>query len=86
MEAEEVLVIFLSVALALFLTLAIILVAYCIKIATQISRMTDKAEHLIDTAGEMIDKVQNASAVASIGRILSHVFKATIGKNKHKED
>lgn len=85
-SAEEVLVIFLSVALAIFLTLGIILLAYCIKIATQISRMTDKAEHVVNTAGEMLEKVHDATAFTSVGRILSHVFKTTLGKNKNKED
>lgn len=82
MTAEEVLVIFLSVALAVFLTLGIVLLGYCIKVAAQISRMTDKAEKVLNTAGDMVDRVHDTATLAGVGKIISHIFKTTIGKNK----
>ncbi len=82
--AEDILVIYLSVMLAVFLTLGIVLLAYGVKVAHQVSRMTDKAEGVVDKASDVVEQFQTGTALASIGHGLTHIFKTTFGKAKHQ--
>lgn len=84
MTAEEILVIFLSVALAIFLTLGIVLLAFCVKIASQISRIANKAEGVVDRAGDVVSSFQHATALSVVGNIFSSIAKS-FGKSKDKE-
>ncbi|MEI7689580.1 MAG: hypothetical protein WCI79_01275 [Candidatus Saccharibacteria bacterium] len=67
--AAEVLVIILSVALAFFLVLGIILVVYLIKITRQIRRVTNSAERTVNNV---------ESVVASAGKLISPVVIANM--------
>ncbi len=85
MEAQEILVIILSSALAVFLVLGIVLLVMIIQIVGQVKRATTKAEAIIETAGEAIDQIHNASTMALVGNIINRFTKSAFGKTKDKE-
>lgn len=70
MTAEEILVIVLSIALAVFLVLAIILVSYLIVIARKINKVASLAERTVDHVESMVSNVQRAMAPAAIGNAI----------------
>lgn len=72
-NAQTILVIFLSVALAIFLILSIILLALCIKIAKHIRHISEKAEQITDKAENIADFFSKAATPMTIGRIIAQV-------------
>lgn len=87
-DAQTILVIFLSTALAIFLVLGIILLAFLIDIVQRIKRITEKAERLTDKAEEAADMLKQAALPVAIGRIakvISDVFGKKSGKEKVEE-
>ena len=86
MTAESILVVYLSIALAIFLTLGIIVLAYSIKIVTQISRVADKVESAVDNAGAALDNFRRTTLLASAGNTLSRLAKDLFGKAKQSEN
>lgn len=84
-NAETILVIFLSVALAIFLTLSIILVSICIKIARHVKNITEKAEQVVDKAEDIAEFFGHASTPMAIGKIIASVRDAVARRNKRKE-
>lgn len=85
MSAAEVLVIFLSVALAVFLALAIILTIYLIVIAKKIKRIADTAESGVQGVVGMIANIQRAVAPAVITRFVGELIGRFAGKSKKGE-
>ncbi|HSE60860.1 MAG TPA: hypothetical protein VLA88_01040 [Candidatus Saccharimonadales bacterium] len=86
MTAAEVLVIFLSVALAVFLALAIILVAYLIVIAKKINTVADSAKRTVEQVENVATMAGKAFAPAMVSNfIIDTITKFTKGRNK-KED
>jgi pilus assembly protein TadC len=85
MTASEVLVVFLSVALAVFLALGIILVIYLIIIAKKINQVADSAKRTVDRVEGIASMASKAFAPAMI----SNFFFDTIAKftkgRKHKK-
>lgn len=75
MESEwfKALVIILSVMLALFLLLSIIILVRVIQIFRQIKRITDHAEEVVDKAEEVADFFQKASTPVAILKLLANV-------------
>ncbi len=65
-NAETILVIFLSTALAVFLVLAIIATSFLIKILKSVKHITDKAEAVSDIIEESARSVGNVKFVSSI--------------------
>lgn len=82
MEAEEVLVIFLSSFLALFLLLGVILLALCIKIANHVKRISEKAENLVDRAEGVADFFSMAAAPLTVGKVINSVAEVFRSKGK----
>lgn len=85
-NAQTILVIFLSAAFAIFLILAIALVAVCLKIAKTIQRITLKAEEITDKAESIAEFFQRAATPVTIGRVISQVAEKVfnIRSNGHK--
>lgn len=77
MDAFEILVIILSVTLAVFLVLGIILISYAIKVVKSIKRLSEKAESVVDSASN-ITKFVTPSVIGK--QIFDAVQKAV--KNK----
>jgi hypothetical protein len=84
-NAETILVIVLAAFLALFLVLSIVLVAKCIQIANQVKRLTDKAEHVVDTAESVGEFFQKATGTFAVGRIISNIASAVKRREESKK-
>lgn len=86
MEAERVLVVILSSALALFLLLAIVATVKIIQILNHLKSITEKAEHLADTAESVGEFFRYTAGPAAVAKFLSNitdtVFKHRKGKGK----
>jgi hypothetical protein len=83
-NAQEILVVFLSTALALFLVLGIILLVLCIKIANHIKHISEKAEHITDRAEDIADFFSKAATPMAIGKIITSIKDAVTGKGKRQ--
>lgn len=81
-NAEQILVVILAVFLALFLVLAILLVIKCIQIANSVQRISEKAEKVVDQAGNIGEFFSRASGTFSAGRLLSHIADTVL----HREE
>lgn len=87
MSASEVLVIFLSVALAIFLVLGIVLTVYLIIIAQKIKRIAETAEQGVQSFASMIATLQKAAAPAVVSRfVMDQINRFTGRRNKKEED
>lgn len=80
MNAFEILVIILSVALATFLLISIILVALLVKVTLQIRKVTDGAQKAVDNIESLTGGVTRAASKAMLGRIFLKGFKKVIKK------
>lgn len=73
MGAAEILVIFLSVALAVFLTLSIVLTASLIKLAQKADKIADTVQESADTFANISDELHSAIAPAVIARTVGDI-------------
>ncbi|HSX31668.1 MAG TPA: hypothetical protein VLF43_00250 [Candidatus Saccharimonadales bacterium] len=80
--AEQILLIILSGALAVFLILAIYLIAQVLKLIKVVNELAGKAQHLIDTAETAADTVKNAAGQLSVLKFIHSVVGMV---NKHKK-
>lgn len=86
MTAAEILVIFLSTALALFLILAIVLVAYLIVVAKKIKSVAETAERTVGHFENIAAVIGKAAAPAMVSRFVMDTLQSFMkGRNK-KED
>ena len=83
-NAETILVIFLSVALAVFLILGIVLLSVCIKIAKHVRNISAKAEEITDKAENIADFFSKAATPMFIGRMLSQVSDVVFNRKVKK--
>lgn len=74
MTAPEILVIFLSCALALFLALAIVLVILLIMIAKKIKRIAETAEQGVQGFAGVVANLQRVIAPAMVTRLFSEIM------------
>jgi len=86
MSAAEVLVIFLSVALAVFLALAIVLTIYLIVIAKRINRIAETAEEGVRGLASAAAALQRVVAPAVVTKFVSEIVGRFTDKRKKKED
>jgi uncharacterized membrane-anchored protein len=84
MSAAEILVIFLSMALAVFLVLAIILAVYLIVIAKKIKRIAETAENGVQGFVGMVANLQRMVAPAMVTRLMSELIGRFTGGRKYK--
>lgn len=82
MDALTVLVIILSSALAVFLVLAIFVIIKVLQIVNHLKRITEKAEHIVDSAETVGDFFKSSAQSMSIGRMLAHVYETVRKKTK----
>jgi predicted PurR-regulated permease PerM len=69
----EALVVILSVMLALFLLLSIILVIRFIQITRQIKRITDYAEHAVDKAEEVASFFEKTATPVALMKLVANI-------------
>jgi len=82
--AEQILVIFLSAALAVFLTLGIVLLILCIKIAQHVKRISAKAEELTDKAESVAEFFSKAATPMAVGRMIALAAERLFGRKGKK--
>lgn len=80
-NAQEILVVFLSTALAIFLLLSIILLIICIKIANHIKHISEKAAEITDKAENIADFFSKAATPMAIGKIIASVKDAVTSRS-----
>lgn len=78
----ETLVIILSVMLALFLTLSIILLIWLLKIVKQVKRITDHAENAVDKAEQVADFFQKTATPVAIMKLVANISEFAQKANK----
>ena len=84
-NAQEILVVFLSTALAIFLLLSIILLIICIRIANHVKHISEKAEEITDRAGNIADFLSKAATPLAVGKIISNVTDIFTGGKRSKK-
>jgi uncharacterized protein YoxC len=72
MDAYQILVVVLSVMLALLLVITTVFVVLLIKILKRIKRITDKADHVIDSVETAGDVIKKAAGPLALGRLFKH--------------
>ncbi len=70
---EQILVIFLSGALALFLIVGIIVLVKTVQLIGQIRRLVDRAEHLLDKAESVGEFLEKSVTTLTFGRLFTKV-------------
>jgi hypothetical protein len=80
--AQQVLVIFLSVALGVFLILAIVIAAMVIKLIATIRVIAGKAEHLVESVESVGNIFKKAAGPFSIFRFLHGIVDTVQSKSK----
>jgi len=75
----EALVIILSVMLALFLLLSIVLIVKFIQIVRQIKRVTDHAEEVVDKAEDIADFFKKSSGPMAVIKIIGNISESFQG-------
>lgn len=83
-DAETILVIFLSVALAVLLVLSIIFLIFLIDIIQRVRRVTIKVENITDRAEEAVETIRQAAVPVAFGRLVSTL--ADLFGRKNKQD
>ncbi len=84
-NAEQILVIILSTALAIFLILAIIATTKLIQILNHLKAISEKAEKLATTAESIGEFFKYTAGPAAIGKLISNISDAVFKKhNKSK--
>lgn len=81
--SQEILVIILSTALAVLLILAIAIAVMAIKLLQTVRRITDKAEHVIQTAENVGEAFSNATGSLAFVRVLRNVSKMVSKRARH---
>lgn len=84
-NAQEILVIFLSTALAISLVLSIILLAICIKIAKHIKNISEKAELITDKAENIAEFMSSAATPLIMGKIITSFTEMIRGRSSKKK-
>lgn len=82
-NAEEILVVILSITLAVFLALAITATIILIKILKNIKRVTEKAEAIADKADNVTTFFQQTAGPAAIAKLVANFIDAA---KRKKED
>lgn len=82
MTAEQILVIILASALALFLILGIVLVSYLIVIAKKLNRVASIAERTVDHVEGFVASAQRAIAPAALGNMFMDVIDRFTNRRK----
>ena len=77
-----ILVVFLSAALAMFLTLSIFFVYKLIKVVDDVKHITEKAEQIADKAEAVTEMFGKAAAPLAFTQVLSNIIETVTRKRK----
>ncbi len=79
--SQQILIIFLSVALAVLLVLAIVIAVLAIKLLKVIKQITEKADHIVTNVEHVGDTFKNVAGPMAIVKIVSNIVRM-VSKNK----
>lgn len=82
--SEQILVIFLSTFLALFLLIGVIVLIKTLQVINSIKRITDKAEEIANKAEAVSEFFQASAGPAALGKLVSNIIQ-TVRENKGKD-
>lgn len=80
--AEQILVVFLSVALAVLLVIAIIIGVYIVRIVKRIDKVAAKAEHVADSAEAVGSAIRKTVSDLRMVNVLRNIADIVRGKDK----
>ena len=83
-NAETILVVFLSSALAIFLILAIVLAVKFIQVVNTLKRIADKAESIAEKAESISDIFQKTAGPVAVGRFFTHIANTVFNRSERK--
>lgn len=75
-NAESILVIIVSSVLSLFLIVGIIALVMFARLMASIQRVVERAEEVVETAGEAAEMLKNASGPLALFKVLRHMMKS----------
>lgn len=82
----KILVIVLATALAIFLTLAIMLLIKIIQVVKLIKQILEKAEQIADKAEAVGEFFQHTATPLAVGRLIAHIADNVFRKAKPKRE
>ncbi len=85
MDSYDILVIILSVFLAIFLLLGIIVLVYLVKFMKNVKEISDKASQLVKDAGSVAATMKTAAAPAVVAKFVADQISNAVKKH-NKED
>jgi len=85
MESYDVLVVILSIALALFLILAIVFTIYLIRIARKVDEITEKAKSAVSSVEAAAKIFEKTAAPAAFSRIVANIVESFSDRKKGKK-
>ena len=74
--AESILVIIVSSVLVLFLITSIVVLVLIAKLVNVMRRVVDRAEEVVETAGEAAEMLRNASGPLALFKLLRNIMRA----------
>ncbi len=80
----EILVVILSTALAILLTISIVVAVMAYKLMQTIKRITDKAEHVVESAEHVGEALSNATGSMAVFKIVRNVM-TLVSKQRNKK-
>ncbi len=83
--AQQILVVILSCALALFLVLGIVAAVLVIRLVQTLRMIASKAEHLVDTAEAVGDAFKRAAAPVGVFKFI-HNIADMVSQHKHNKE
>lgn len=83
--AEWILVSFLSVALLIFLIVAIILIVKLIKLTDEAKKIVEKGQDIADNANDIVNNVRSYTTFSGVAGALGSLYN-TIKDNKKRKD
>ncbi len=84
MDAYGVLVIILSITLAIFLVVGIILLIQLIKLTKQVRGITEKADAVMDDVEAVSEFFRKSAAPVAIGQLVSNIVSTITGRKRGK--
>jgi uncharacterized membrane protein (UPF0182 family) len=83
--AEQILVVILASALAVFLTLAIVIAVQVIRLMKTLNRISERAEQFVDSAEKTAEAVKSAVGQLSVMRFMQNIVEMVHKKSKKSD-
>lgn len=84
MDSYDILVIFLSVTLAIFLTTAIVALVFLIKLLKKLNTATDSAMHAVENVESITDTLKNVANGSVVASAVSSLWEKVRTRNSKK--